>query len=191
MQRGQPGEAGLCSFKASLSYLGLTVYDKAMTSTTHITTGAALGLAAGSLISNPAIVLPVAFVVGVISHHILDVVPHTDPGSWREEGDESPIKPSEMNFALADNILGTAIILWVFATREPSWSMLVGAAGGNFPDIFHHPHWWSAWSRSLFNGAYFGIHKKFHHTARGKWIGLGVVTNLIFIVGSLYYILSR
>jgi hypothetical protein len=68
--------------------------------------------------------------------------------------------------------------------------MLFGAAGGNFPDIFHHPNYWAATTRALLNGTYFKFHEKYHFTARGKLIGFGVLTNLALIIGSLYYILK-
>ena len=123
-----------------------------MISTTHITTGAALGLAVGSSMSNDVLAIPAAFAVGVISHHILDMIIHTDAGSFRKKGDISPLSSGERLFAYADNFIGTIIILWIFFSKEPSWAMLFGAAGGNFPDIFHHPNWWQAKTRAMFAG---------------------------------------
>ena len=162
-----------------------------MISTTHITTGAALGLAVGSVIPNAWIAIPVAFIVGVASHHILDTIPHTDPGSFRDPNDLSLMHTNEARFAYIDNSIGTTIILYFFLTGHPSWPMLFGAAGGNFPDTFHHPHWWAAKTRALFNGAYYRFHHDYHFTARGKLLTLGVVTNAIFIIGSLWYIVNK
>jgi hypothetical protein len=161
-----------------------------MISTTHITVGAALGLTVGSMIPNPVIAIPVAFVVGAISHHLLDPIPHTDPGSWRDPNDKDLVKKEELPFALADNIIGTVIILWIFFTREPSWPMLFGAAGGNFPDIFHHVPAWGHKTRMMFNGLYFAMHEKYHWTARGGLIPLGILTNVLLIAVALWYILS-
>lgn len=159
-----------------------------MISTTHITTGAALGLAIGSYIPNPIIAIPVAFIVGVASHHVLDKIIHTDSGSFRAENDSDTVKKGELPFALTDNIVGTLIILAVFIFKEPSWPMLFGAAGGNFPDVFHHPPAWGKYTRSMWAG-YFRFHETHHATARGSLIVVGVITNILLIIGALFYIL--
>lgn len=52
-----------------------------MNNTTHAISGAALGMAIG----NPG----GAFIIGVISHLVLDYIPHTDQGTFlREENDK-------------------------------------------------------------------------------------------------------
>jgi hypothetical protein len=162
-----------------------------MISTTHIVSGAALGLAVGTLIPNPIAAVPVALFVGVISHHLFDKIPHTDPGSWRQPNEKTKLKQSEIAFAIPDNLLGTSIVLMIFFTIHPSWPMLFGAAGANFPDIFHHPPLWSDTTRygSALAKRYFSFHETHHWTARGKLIPLGIVTNLIIIGLSLWYLL--
>lgn len=161
-----------------------------MISTTHITTGAAIGLAIGQSIPEPIIAIPTAFVLGFVSHHILDLIPHTDAGSFRDPADKQLLTRGERRFALLDNIVGTTIILFIFLTEQASWPMLFGAAGGNFPDVFHHPNWWAAKTRSFFGGHYYYFHNTYHFTARGKLILFGVLTNAALIIGSLWYILN-
>ena len=161
-----------------------------MISTTHITTGAAVGLAVVALLPNPVLALPIAFGLGLVSHHILDMIPHTDPGSFRSNpNDVGPAKPKELLFAIPDNLIGTAIILAVFLTRQPSWPMLLGAAGGNMPDVWHNVGLWSDYTRKKIWPGYFTFHETNHSTARGNLIPLGIVTNLVLILGSLYFIL--
>ncbi len=163
-----------------------------MISSTHITTGAALGLAVGSIIPNPYIAIPVALVVGVVSHHILDMIPHTDPGSFRKDpNDSSAAKPEELWFALPDNVISTAVIVAIFLLKEPSWPMLFGAVGGNLPDVWHNVGFWSDYTRHRVLPKYFELHEKNHFTARDGLIPLGIATNLVLIVLSLWYILSR
>lgn len=162
-----------------------------MIATAHITTGAALGLALAANIENPVIALPVAFAVGVLSHHIADMIPHTDTGSFRGPKDKSLITAKESIFALGDNILGTSLVLVVFFTLQPSWPMLLGAVGANFPDVFHHPPWWAPYTRALFNGQYYWFHSTYHFTARGLgMIIVGVATTLLAIGTALWYISS-
>ena len=162
-----------------------------MISTTHITTGAAVGLAVGSVIPNSILAIIVAFLCGVISHHVLDMIPHTDAGSFRAEDDNALLRAGELRFAVFDNLLGTIIVLVVFFTNTPSWPMLFGAAGGNFPDVFHHPNVWAAYTRHKILPHYYRFHENNHWTARGNLIFLGIITNLALIGGSLYYLLSR
>ena len=161
-----------------------------MISTTHITTGAALGLAIGRLIPNPIIAIPLAVLAGIISHHILDSIPHTDPGSFRvDENDDAPAKAGELLFAVPDNIVATLFVLLIFFTKELSWPMLFGAVGGNLPDVWHNVGKWADYSRRVLP-QYFKIHEKYHFTARGNLIPLGIVTNVIFIIFSVWYLLK-
>ncbi len=159
-----------------------------MISSTHITVGAAIGLLIESYFGISFGTVVASFIAGMASHHLLDAVPHTDPGSFREEGDARPAYGREVWFALTDNILATGFVLWVFFTREGSLAMLFGAAGGNMPDVFHGVKTWAVLAREKIFPRYFEFHEKFHFTARGKWIPFGVFTNVFFIVLSVWYI---
>ena len=161
-----------------------------MISSTHIVTGSAIGLAIGHIFPNQWLACLVAFVIGVGSHHLLDLILHTDAGSFRDPDDQTVMHRKELIFALADNILGTTVILFVFFTREASWPMLFGAIGGNFPDVFHHVPSWAEFTRKLKKGKYFKFHETNHYTATGQQIWLGVFNNLALIFGSIWYILS-
>lgn len=163
-----------------------------MISTTHIVTGAAIGLFIERMAltgwgSGELILL--VFVLGVASHHFLDLIPHTDTGSFRDDNEELPMTKGEVKFAWMDNFFGTLLILNVFLFREQSWLMLVGAAGANFPDVWHHPVWWRRFTRKNLFPLYYNFHEFFHWTAKGNLIPLGVLTNLLFIIGGLFYIL--
>lgn len=168
-----------------------------MIATAHITTGAAIGLALAGAITNrwpesQWLALPVAFAAGVVSHHIADLIPHTDTGSFRDPKDKGLITDKESIFALFDNILGTALVLTVFFTLQPSWPMLLGAAGANFPDVFHHPRWWAPYTRALFNGQYYRFHSTYHFTARGAaMIFIGIATTALAIGTAMWYISSN
>lgn len=159
-----------------------------MISSTHILTGAAVGLAIGRINPDLAVTLPAAIVAGLISHHLFDMIPHTDPGSFRQANDSGPARGGEVVFALVDNIIGTALVLYLFSTGLPSWTMLFGAAAANLPDVWHNVGWWSNWTRRAVAPAYFSLHEKLHYTARGRLIPLGIATNLLLIAVSLFYL---
>ncbi len=161
-----------------------------MISSTHITTGAALGLALGSAIPNPALAVPAAFLAGVVLHHLLDMVIHTDPGSFRAADDMRPTTASEVIFALPDNLIATALVLVIFFTHQTSWPMLFGAIGSNLPDVWHNVGYWSSTTRRIWP-AYFRLHEFRHATARGKLIPLGIAANVVLITYAVYYLYTR
>lgn len=163
-----------------------------MISSSHILTGAALGLAVGQTIPNPVVAVPVAFAVGLVSHHILDSLPHTDPGSFRSADNlNSPVTDKELIFVLPDNIIATAFVLAVFYTLQPSWPMLFGALGGNLPDVWHNVGAWADLARHRVLPGYFRFHEAFHTTARGSLIPLGIATDALAIILPVWYLLSR
>ncbi len=160
-----------------------------MINTAHITVGGAIGLAISRVVPNPWIGIPLGFVVGVASHHLLDMIPHTDAGSFRNPSQgKNLVSKTEIPFALLDNIFGTLVVLYVFSMLHPSWIMLFGAAGGNFPDIFHHTPYWAKKTRALFEGRYFQLHHTYHRTARDNMILFGIITNLVAIGLAVWYL---
>jgi hypothetical protein len=82
-----------------------------VTGTVHALSGAAIG----ALLRRPGR----AFVAGVISHGVLDCVPHRD---------------YERSTGLAPDILGLLAVLW-FAVRSGRPEVVAGAIGGLIPDI--------------------------------------------------------
>ena len=87
--------------------------------TNHVLAGALVGLAAPGPVS--------AFVGGVASHVVLDVVPH-----W---GDR-PLD-EVMPIAVADGLAGLAVIgvVWWRTPPRLRWRVLAGMAGGSVPDL--------------------------------------------------------
>jgi hypothetical protein len=87
--------------------------------TNHVLSGALIGQACASL--------PVSFAVGVLSHLVLDAVPH-----W---GDERPIREL-MHIAVPDGLIGamTMAAVTVATDRDHRASVLAGMAGAAFLD---------------------------------------------------------
>jgi len=80
---------------------------------THLVAGAAAGIMAES----PA----EGFVLGVLTHVILDLIPHHDHES--------------VTTCILDCVLGTAVFLAVIAVFHPEMKIIWGALGGVLPDI--------------------------------------------------------
>jgi hypothetical protein len=95
-------------------------YVKGMLVTNHVLSGAVIGAAARRPVS--------AFALGVISHFVLDAVPH-----WGDWGD----CPSFMQVAVADGLTGLAAmgILAAIAPPDARVVVLAGMAGAALPDL--------------------------------------------------------
>ncbi len=90
--------------------------------TNHVLAGALLG-ASRPLSRRPA----TAFVTGVVSHFLLDTVPH-----W---GDDDP--DVFLKVAVPDGLTGLAAIsvMTALAPRSRRLAVMAGMAGGAFPDL--------------------------------------------------------
>jgi hypothetical protein len=86
---------------------------------THLVTGAALGMITGSPVR--------AFLFGLLSHILLDAIPHHDYRKVRH--------------CVIDIVGGTIVFALVFVFFRPDPAMLWGAIGGVVPDLevpLHH-----------------------------------------------------
>lgn len=119
-----------------------------MFSTVHAATGAALG----SLIPNA----PLAFGAGVVSHFLLDRIPHNDPdfpkGQTPHELIFHPMARRFFVVAIVDITITAALILWLVRALPafPATSLISGTLGGVVPDflfalsfLINHP--WARW----------------------------------------------
>ena len=119
--------------------------------TVHVTTGAWIG----TVMPN----VPAAFFVGVVSHFLLDRVPHYDPpiapGTAKDGVLKNPIFQRFLAIAAIDVAL--ALVMTAGLVRQlPAGStraIVAGAVGGMFPDLLfglyrltNHP-WLAAFNR--------------------------------------------
>ncbi len=116
--------------------------------TNHVLAGAIIGG------SRPLSTRPVAaFAVGVLSHFVLDVVPH-----W---GDEEP--DVFLKVAVPDGLAGLAAIgvMTALAPRRSRLAVMAGMAGGAFPDLDKPSTLF--FGRSPFPAAVDAFHKVIQH----------------------------
>lgn len=144
-----------------------------MLSTAHVIIGAAAGLVAPNV--------PAAFIAGIVSHHIMDIVPHWDISSLytpknRPKGDDYP--PRDFILATIDVLAAIAIVVWLLQlpllpdeARRMSW----GAAGALVPDLVHHLPYLNRYTRHWpVVGHWYRFHEVFHTTVNRKnwWVGV-------------------
>ena len=88
--------------------------------TNHVLSGAVIGAAARRPVS--------AFALGVVSHFVLDAVPHW--GEWRAHG-------QFMRVAVADGLTGLAVMgaMTAIAPADARAAVLAGMMGAALPDL--------------------------------------------------------
>ena len=155
-----------------------------MNLTTHIAVGSAVGLATGN---------PVAgFFAGFVSHHILDSMPHSDPGSTGMsiyDAFQSKYRDG-LYWALGDVFV--ALIFFVIVITKSSFSPLIfwGATGAVLPDAIDNSPFWSPYLRKIFPFNYYHLlHEKLHYTIESKkYFWAGIFDQLILIAIAVYYL---
>ena len=153
-----------------------------------LTTHAIAGAAIGRLTSNPLL----AFAFGVISHFVLDAIPHwsyklRSKISGRNIMDEDMVLDKRFSRDIAfiglDFFFGMFFSIFVFqgwaGFRELSLPVLFGSLGGVMPDAFQFLFW--KIKREPFIST-----QRFHNWAHAKSdlnqkTGLGVATQIILV----------
>ena len=79
-----------------------------------------------------------AFLFGLVSHHLLDFIPHLDAGSfWSVEDKRAGIMPNRVRiFILIDVLLSLGYLVWLGWGLKISWPLLFWASlGAALPDL--------------------------------------------------------
>lgn len=166
--------------------------------TTHALVGAAIGVTTG----NPY----AGFAGGVISHHLLDMVPHFDQGTFRLKRLRAPYltinnEYTRFSFNRRDWVMlfvdwaVAGILFWIIFASLPAalWPLVFfGALGGLTPDIIGSSPLWSEQLEEKFWSArvYKIFHTFFHFTVSPSLIWLGTLTQIIVVGFSLLLLLK-
>lgn len=101
---------------------------------------------------------PLAFLLGIISHLLLDSIPHADgPDDKVGSKETDPVSFLQYAVVFIDIALGAIAIFYLISSGEIGQSAIWGAAGGIFPDFVDNVPFWSPKLRELFSPL-----KKFH-----------------------------
>ena len=167
--------------------------------TSHALAGAAIGIVSG----NPY----AGFASGVISHHLLDMIPHFDQGTFRLKGSLAPYINMHSDFnrskfngrdwiMLFIDFAITGVLFLIISATLPVelWPLVFcGALGGLAPDLIGTSPLWSDQLEKKFKSAriYKSFHGFFHFTVSPSLIWLGVVTQILVIGFSLIIIAGK
>jgi hypothetical protein len=166
--------------------------------TPHAVVGAAVGVATGNPVSG--------FAAGFVSHHLLDMVPHFDQGTFRLKRVRAPYLGTSADygheqFTKRDWIMLfidwaiAAILFSIIFTSLPAsiWPLiLIGALGGITPDLIGSSPLWSPQLEEKFKSAkiYKGFHTFFHFTVPPSLIWLGIATQIVAVGLSMFFLLK-
>lgn len=164
--------------------------------TTHAVVGAAVGISVG----NPLL----GFGLAVISHHVLDALPHFDQGSFYIDSDKGPnwagaIYEEKQKFKgardwiiLFADWLVSGIIFLILFYKSPIhyWGLIAaGALGGLLTDIFDTSPFWKEKFRKTFAGrTCHKVHHFFHWSLSMKFWHLGIGLQVAIVAAGLLYI---
>lgn len=152
--------------------------------TTHLLVGAAIGKATGNPVGG--------FAVGYLSHHLLDYVPHYDPGSlfYKEEKEpDTQWQPFTYFMAIADVALGMGIITIVALNSPEATNIIAGALGGVLPDLLDNvPAVKDLFRKTKFGTSFHSFHEKLHNTFGTENLFIGLMMQIILSGVMLIYI---
>jgi hypothetical protein len=149
----------------------------------NLSTHAAVGALAGSYTGNPVLGL----IVGIISHHLSDFIPHTDGGSLNVNVKDFAKDNRIVLIVAFDLLLLALIICFLFFSIRITSPMIFGAIGGTLPDLIDNMPFWSPQLRKTKLGKFYHqIHELLHYTIENKEVlWTGVVNQIILITISL------
>lgn len=147
----------------------------------------ALGVAIGSATTNPVL----GFIAGIISHHLVDMIPHTDVGSYGGSVHNLFKERRILIFFIVDVFLALLILL-VGLKLSNDLLILSAATGSALPDVIDNSPLWSPYLRKKFPFNYYHLfHEKLHCTiTERRYLWLGYLTQVLIIVASLYLVVK-
>jgi hypothetical protein len=118
---------------------------------------------------------PLAFLFGIISHILLDAIPHADgPDDKPGQKETDPISFAQYALVAVDIAVGLIVFIYLNSEEELSSSAIWGAIGSILPDALDNVPFYSGKLRSIFSPM--KLFHQFH--ARIQHIKLSVIAGL-------------
>jgi hypothetical protein len=156
-----------------------------MTFTSHIAVGCAVGVAT----RNPTL----GFFAGWASHHLIDSIPHSDPGSFGANVYNVLKNRKATLWLIGDVVFGATLFLILFCKMDFPPYLAMAAMGAILPDLVDNSPFWSPALRKYSPFKQFHwFHEKVHFTIRsGEYFWWGVATQTLLIVASIVLIMVK
>jgi hypothetical protein len=156
--------------------------------TGHLLIGGAIGVVASTQIPSPWSV-PVALGLGVLSHHLLDLIPHTDAATfWPDQGN---IPGVALVVVTLEVLAGLTLTGTLLITQHTSWAFVAGALSGILPDVLDEmPLWQHLFRANALGGVWHHWHCRLHCSNMAARWHLGLIIDAVVIAGGLWFLLT-
>ena len=131
---------------------------------------------------------PLAFLLGIISHMLLDAIPHADgPDDKPDQKESDPISFDQYALVAVDIAMGLVVFIYLGSKGELSTSAIWGAIGSILPDALDNVPFYSGKLRSIFSPL--KLFHQFH--ARIQRIKLSMIAGLAvqYAIALIFFIL--
>jgi hypothetical protein len=156
--------------------------------TGHLLIGGAIGVVATSLSPSPWVV-PLSLGAGILSHHVLDWLPHTDAATFWP--DPRAIPTVAVAVVTGEVLGGLSLTGTLLVVQHTSWAFAAGALGGILPDLFDEmPLWQERFRRSFLGNHWHHWHIRLHCADMGQHWAQGLVIDAIVVGGGLWFLLN-
>jgi hypothetical protein len=159
-----------------------------MIGTGHLLVGGAIGAAASTQLP-PPLAVPVALGCGVLSHHLLDLIPHTDAATFWP-GPRHRIPWSVALLVAFEILLGLSLTGFFYFSLHTTLAFVAGAVGGILPDLLDEvPLWQERFRRTSVGSVWHRWHTRLHCAdMANSWLA-GVVIDALVVAGGVWLLL--
>jgi hypothetical protein len=159
-----------------------------MIGTGHLLIGGAVGLGT-SLLLPPPLAVPVALGLGILSHHLLDLIPHTDAATFWPDP-RKPLPRLILAIVTLEILVGGVLTLVLFLSFHSQLAFIFGALGGLVPDILDEvPLWQERFRRTPLGARWHRWHLRLHCASmENTWL-TGLVIDVVVIGAGLWLLL--
>jgi hypothetical protein len=159
-----------------------------MITTGHLLIGGAIGATATALLPE-SLAVPAALGLGILSHHLLDLLPHTDAATFYPDPRKVPW--SAVVVVALENLVGLAVTVAFLVAQFPTWAFALGALGGVLPDLCDEiPLWQERFRRSWLGGIWHRWHLRLHCSDMANNWTLGLAIDVGVVGAGLWFLLS-
>jgi len=165
-----------------------------MIMTGHLLVGGAIGLAVGTLLPSPVahlslFAVPLALALGVLSHHLLDFIPHTDAATFWPDPRRVPW--FVVVIVTVEVMIGFLLTGTLFVAQHTTWAFAAGAIGGILPDLLDEmPLWQERFRSSALGGVFHRWHTRLHCADMAQSWRLGLLIDALVVGGGLWFLLT-
>jgi hypothetical protein len=159
-----------------------------MIGTGHLLIGGAVGVGT-SLLLPPPVAVPVALGLGILSHHLLDLLPHTDAATFWPDP-RKPLPRLICALVAIEVLTGLALTGALYISLHTQLAFVAGAFGGMLPDLLDEvPLWQERFRRTSFGATFHHWHDRLHCASMEKAWVTGIVIDVCVIAAGLWLLL--